>query len=175
MFLFLTVWISIGSIINCQLSTLNSQLYSHPVYVSTTTMDIDAQKRNIDIFIRIFTDDLEIILHHKYDVDGWLGTPAEHSDSRRLLKEYVNERFSIAVNNGEKIVLSTDSISIDNDMMCFFMKGVSKQTIKQIEVNNRLLTDFFEKQSNLVLIGITGQGDKGYILNRKNSTIMLSL
>jgi len=138
-------------------------------------MDVDAEAGNIDLYIRICTEDLEMILHNKYNVDGWIGTPAEHHDSRKLLMKYVNERFTITVNNNEKIALLTDSMAIDNDMMFFYMKGISKQAIKQIEVNNRLLTDFFSNQRNLVLIGITGRSDKGYVLNRNNSTIMLSL
>ena len=166
MLLFFALWINIFS---------PSGLSSHPPLVSITTMDIDAQKRNIELYIRICTEDLEMILHHKYNVEGWIGTPAEHRDSRRLLEEYVNERFTVTVNNSEKITLTTDSMTIDNTMMCFYMRGASKQTIKQIEVNNRLLTDFFAKQKNLVLVGIAGRGDKGYNLNRNNSTIMLSL
>ena len=175
MILFFALWINIGSVLNSQFSILNSQLLAHPPLVSITTMDVDAQKGNIALYIRICTEDLEMILHGKYNIEGWIGTPAEHRDSRRLLEMYVNERFTITVNESEKLVLSTDSMAIDNDMMCFYMNGISNQTIRQIEVNNRLLTDFFSRQRNLVLIGITGRSDKGYVLNRKNSTIMLSL
>jgi len=183
MLLFFALWINIFSVFNSQLSIVNTQLTTlspsglsaHPQLVSITTMDIDSQNKNIKLYIRICIEELEIILHHKYNIDGWIGTSAEHRDSRKLLEEYVNERFTISVNNDEKMLLTTDSIAIDDVMMCFYMRGAAKQTIIQIEVNNRLLTDFFEKQMNLVLIGIAGRTDQGYVLNRQNSTIMLSL
>jgi len=162
MFLFLTVWLNFCSI------------FIHPVYVSMTNMDVDAQKGNIVMSVRIFTDDLETILHNKYNVHSWIGTANEHRDSRRLLVEYVKERFSINVNNGEKLHLAIDSVAIVEDAMWFYMKGVSKKTIRRVEIDNRLLTDFFSNQKNMVIIN-TGRDEKGHILNRKNHIIELSL
>ena len=137
MLLFLTVWLNFCS-----------AFFAHPLYVSYTNVDIDAQERSIVLSIRIFTDDLETILHSKYNIDGWIGTPAEHRDSRRRLEEYVNERFSIVVNGGEKMTLLTDSLTIVEDSMWFHMKGVAKQTIRRMEIENRLLTDFFSTGIN---------------------------
>ena len=148
-----------------------SIFFLHPMYVSITNMDIDSQKGNVILSIRIFTDDLETILHNKYNVDGWIGTPKEHRDSRQLLREYIHERFSIAVNNGKKIDLQTDSISIVEDCMWFYMKGTVQQTIRQVEIDNRLLTDFFAKQKNLMIIN----NKIGRELNRKTHKIELSL
>jgi len=168
MVLFFTVWLNICSL-----------FFAHPAYTSITDMDVDAQRGIVVFNIRIFVDDLETILHNKYDVDGWIGTPKEHRDSRRLLKEYVNERFSITVNNGEKLDLVTDSMTISNEeepMMWFYMKGAANQSIRSIEVENRLLTDFFANQKNLVIIS-TGRNEreKGYDLNRRNYKFELSL
>ena len=163
MALLFTVWINFcGSFL------------AHPVYVSMTNMDIDSQKGDIVLSIRIFTDDLETILHNKYNVHSWIGTPNEHRDSRRLLGEYIHERFSVAVNNGKKLDLQTDSITIADDCMWFYMKGTAQQTIRHVEIDNRLLTDFFSSQTNLVIIG-TGRKENGYKLNRKTHKIELSL
>ena len=164
MLLFFAVWFNFCS-----------TLFAHPLYVSMTDMDIDTQKGSIVLSIRIFTDDLETILHNKYNVDGWIGTPKEHRDSRRLLGEYVNERFSVTVNNGEKLGLVIDSLAIIEDMMYFFMKGIALKPIRHVEIDNRLLTDFFAGQSNLVLISTGGKEKKWDKLNRKNHTIKLSL
>ena len=162
MFLFFTVWLNFCSI------------FVHPLYVSITNMDIDARKGSVVLSISIFTDDLETILHNKYNVDGWIGTPGEHRDGRRLIREYVNERFSIVVNNDEKLDLATDSMTIVEDAMWFYMKGTSKKTIRRMEIDNRLLTDFFSRQTNLVIIN-TGRDEIGRKLDRKNHKIELSL
>jgi len=167
MVLFLSVWFNFCSV-----------LFAHPMYFSITSLDVDAQRRSIILSIRIFTDDLETILHNKYNVDGWIGTPIEHRDSRRLLKEYLNERFSITVNNVEKMILVTDSMVVDRDeesVIWFYLKGVAKQPIQRIEVENRLLTDFFSNQNNLVLISVDQKEKKWDKLNRKKNKIELSL
>jgi len=185
MVLFFTIWINFCSI-----------FLAHPVFFSMTNMDIDSQKGDIVLSIRIFTDDLETILHNRYNVDGWIGTPKEHRDSRRLLSEYIHERFSVAVNKGKKLDLQTDSITIVEDSMWFYMKSAAQQTIRHVEIDNRLLTDFFSNQTNLVIIsanqnetglmhrikywftGVSKDVDSkeyGYKLNRKIHKIELSL
>jgi hypothetical protein len=169
MVLIFTVWLHICG-----------ALFAHPMYLSVTNMDIDAQRGSIVLNVRIFADDLETILHNKYNVDGWIGTPNEHRESRRLLREYVNERFSVTVNNGEKIVLVTDSIIFSREeegaVMWFHMSGVTHRPIRRIEVENRLLTDFFSSQKNVVMLS-TGRSysEKGYVLNRRNFKFELSL
>ena len=164
MVLFFTVWVNVWC----------GFFAHHPMYVSMTNMDIDGQKGNIVLSIRIFTDDLETILHNRYNVEGWIGTPIEHRDSRRLLREYIHERFSVAVNNGIKLDLQTDSITIVEDSMLFYMKGAAQQIIRQVEIDNRLLTDFFSSQTNLVIIS-DNRKENGYKLNRKTHKIELSL
>ena len=164
MILFFIVWLNFCSTVYAM----------HPLYVSMTNMDIDAKSGIVDLNIRIFTDDLETVLHNKYNIHGWIGTEEEEPESRRLLSEYVNERFKIIVNDVVKIDLITDSIVIAEDMLWFYMKGVSKQTIKRVEVSNRLLTDFFSNQTNLMIIG-TGRNEMetGHKLDRTTYKVEL--
>ena len=162
MLLFFVVWVS--------------SVVLHPVYVSMTNMEVDTEEGTIDVSIRIFTDDLETVLHNKYNVHGWIGTQSEHRDSRRLLIEYVNERFSIVVNDDKAVELVTDSITIVDDMLWFSMKGAVSQPITSMEVYNRLLTDFFPSQKNLMIVG-TGENEreKGFNLDRRNYKVELFL
>jgi len=159
MALFLTIWLSI---------------FSHPHHVTVTNMDIDAEKGSIAMSIKIFTYDLETVLHNKYNVDGWIGMSNEHPNARQLMKEYVNERFSVSVNNGAKIELVTDSLTIVADAVFFHMKGEVNETISRVVVDNRLLIEFFSAQNNLVIIN-NGTRDFAYSLNRRNHNIELSL
>jgi hypothetical protein len=163
MILFLTFWLGLSGI-SC----------AHPVYVSVTNMDIDAPKGTVSLSITIFTEDLETVLHNKYSINGWIGTSGEHRDSRRMLGEYLNERFSISVNSGERVSLTTDSTTVVDDAMRFYMKGSAKQPIRNIVIDNRLLTDFFSKQTNLVIIN-SGKKETGHKLDRKNFKVELSL
>jgi hypothetical protein len=78
------------------------------------------------------------------------------------------------VNEGEKINLVTDSITIVEDMMWFYMKGTARQGIDRMEIDNRLLTDFFSSQNNIVIVH-TGRDETGRVLNRQNHKMELSL
>ncbi len=149
-------------------------LWSHPVFVSVTNMDIDAQKKEISMSLSIFTEDMEVVLHNKYNIDGWIGTAQENPQCRELIKQYMNERFVLQVNRNEKLELKTDSIVVRDDAVWIYTKGYSSQFIRSVEIDNRILTDFFSSQTNLVIIN-TGRTEKGYKLSRQKSKIELSL
>ncbi len=149
-------------------------LWLHPVYVSVTNIDVNVPEKQIILSLKIFTDDLETMLHNKYDIAGWIGTKQEHPNSRKLIEAYVAERFTIEINHNEKLNLSTDSISIHEDALWLYMKGISSRPIRYVTIDNRILTDFFRSQTNLVIIN-TGRDEKGYKLDRDKHKIELSL
>ncbi|MDR1667327.1 MAG: hypothetical protein LBS03_06520 [Bacteroidales bacterium] len=146
----------------------------HPVYVSVANMDIDASGEGIALSLKVFADDMETVLHNKYNIDGWIGAPQEHRDSRRLIGEYLSERLVIEANRKERVLMHIDSMSIHEEALWIYMKGKSGETIRHLTIENRVLTDFFRQQTNLVIIG-TGKKEEGYSLNRNHYKIEVSL
>jgi hypothetical protein len=157
---FLTLWI------NCY------TVLAHPVYVSVANMDIDAQGKCVTVSLKVFVGDMETVLHNKYGIDGWIGTPQEHRDSKRLIGEYLGERFTMKVNRYEEIGWQTDSMVINEEALWIYMKGLSTKPIRQAVISNRLLTDFFQTQTNLLIIHTDGR-EEGYKLDRKKYQIEL--
>jgi hypothetical protein len=153
---------------------LHCSVLFHPVYVSVANMDIDASGGGIALSLKVFTDDMETVLHNKYHIDGWIGTPREHRDSRRLIGEYLAERLTIETNRKEKILMRIDSMSVREEALWIYMNGKSGETIRHLTVENKVLTDFFRQQTNLVIIG-TGRKEEGYSLNRNHYKIDVSL
>lgn len=149
-------------------------LFFHPVYVSVMNMDIEASEKKISMSLRVFTDDMETVLHNRYGIDGWIGTSGEHRNSRDLINEYVLEHVAVTVNRRERLNLSTDSMVLHGDALWIYMRGNPSETIRHIEIDNSVLTDFFNTQTNLVIIN-TGREEKGYKLNNRKRKIELSL
>ena len=162
MTLFVAVWMNVCSVL------------FHPLYVSVCNVDIDASHLLVTLSLKVFTDDVETVLHNKYSIDGWVGTPKEHRDSRRLISEYLGERLNVEVNRRNRLVLQTDSMIVNEDALWIYMTGKSADTIRHLAVENRVLTDFFRRQTNLVIIGI-GKREEGYSLNRNNFKLELTL
>ncbi|MDR3094451.1 MAG: hypothetical protein LBU62_07440 [Bacteroidales bacterium] len=162
MTLFLAVWLNVCSAL------------FHPVYVSVCNVDIDASRSVVTLSLKVFTDDMETMLHNKYNINGWIGTPKEHRNSRRLIGEYIAERLSVEVNRRNRLVLQTDSMIVSEGALWIYMTGKSAGAIQHIAVENRVLTDFFRQQTNLVIIGI-GKREEGYSLNRNNCKLELAL
>jgi hypothetical protein len=145
----------------------------HPVYVSVCNVDVDVSRSALSLSLKVFTDDMETVLHNKYNIDGWIGTPKEHRNSRLLIGEYLGERLNVEVNR-RRLVLQTDSMMVHDDALWIYMSGKSENVIRHLAVENRVLTDFFRQQTNLVIIGI-GKREEGYSLNRNNFKLELTL
>jgi hypothetical protein len=137
-------------------------------------MDIDAKGKSIALSLKVFADDMETVLHNKYGIDGWIGSSREHRDARRLIGKYLNERLTIDINRRERMSLQTDSMIVNEEALWIYMKGSAFETIHYVEINHRVLTDFFRTQTNLVIIG-TGKREEGYKLNREKYKIELLL
>ena len=145
----------------------------HHLHISVTDMKVDAQKGTVEMSIRMYAVDLETMLHNKYNIHERLEEPSRF---RAMLEEYVNERFSIVVNNDERVGLVVDSITMVEEMVWFHIRGAAKRPIEHIEINNRLLTEYFSSQSNLMIISATNnERDRTFRLDRRNFKVEFAL
>jgi hypothetical protein len=137
-------------------------------------MDIDAAENRIALSLKVFADDMETMLHNKYGIHGGIGTDREHRDAKRLLMEYLGERLTIEINHREKMTLRMDSMAIHEEAIWLYMQGKSSATMQYVTVHNRVLTDFFRTQSNLVMVS-TGRKEEGYKLDKEKDKIELTI
>ncbi|MDR1672284.1 MAG: hypothetical protein LBS09_02290 [Bacteroidales bacterium] len=124
--------------------------------------------------LRMFADDAETVLHNKYGIDGWIGVQGEHRDARRLLCAYLDEKLTVEANHREKVVLTVDSIVVHEEALWVYMQGRTEDIIRHVTVQQRVLTDFFRTQSNLVIIS-TGKKEEGYKLDKGKDKIELTI
>jgi hypothetical protein len=125
----------------------------HPLHVSVTDIVHDEKERELEIIMRIFTDDLETSIRTQQnspDLD--LLNPAQ-STTDELVKDYVLQRFSVSLDN-KKQALNFLGTEVEGDALLCYIQVRSVKKWRTIEVLNSIVTEIYEDQSNLVHVTV---------------------
>ena len=157
------------------LSGLLSSYTLHKFYVSVTNVDYAPESESVQIITRIFIDDLSDLLLTRYDLKAGLGTESESEAADATIERYFNSKFRVFV-NGEERAYTFLGKKYDRDLVvCFIeVKGVPREGLESVGIQNEILTDLFEEQKNLVHFQVLGN-KKSVVLIRENNKGMLKL
>lgn len=137
--------ISIGAF----LTTLMLASPAHDFHVSVCQGQLrDGQ---LQMTIKLFTDDLETALEQRMDEKLRLGTPDEHPRADSLLRDYLFNNFAIKSSSiGEKPVFVGKEVELE---LCYLYWEYSvSEPLSRLEIRNTLLFELFDDQRNLVHI-----------------------
>lgn len=129
----------------------------HPIHVSVTDVEYDAERKALEIVSHIFLDDLEkhirLIKNEPYlDVLN----PKGDKTSNDLIKNYYKERFKLIVNGKEE---DYNFLGYEHEgaavYIYFELEKVKK--LKSLTVRNEILLQLFDDQVNLVHVKVDGK------------------
>ena len=137
-------------------------------------MEYDEEDEAFQITTRIFIDDLETALNARYEVNAQLATEQEIEQSDALISKYLSSKISVSINGQQRNFKFLGKEYKDDLVICYLeLTKVVLSDMKSIEVENDLLTEFFEEQQNVVHLRI-GDTKKSFILVRENNKGMLN-
>lgn len=138
---------------------------AHVFYVSVTRVKWNSQQQRLDLTVRVFTGDLEQAVAAGGGPKMNLWTAGQRADSEQLVSRYLRERLKVWV-NGQSVPLEFVGMADALDATACFLQIRAIKTIKKIEVENRLLIDLFDEQSNVMQFEV-GSEKKFVNLNKK--------
>lgn len=143
----------------------------HKFYVSVTQIDLATDKKELQITMRIFVDDMNTALEKKHSRKFYIASNNITTEDLKLMKDYLKEHFSIKVNQKPKEVVFYTKEMEDDVLICYLkVENVSKVT--SLEVNNSLFLDVFTEQQNIIHTKISGN-KKSLLLTESNSVGLL--
>lgn len=123
----------------------------HPFHVSVTEIEHKQETKSLEVSSRIFLDDLEEGITTQTDQIFDIVTPDDVAQRDRLVQEYVENRIKVWVNGKEKDMVYIGH-EIDVDVMWCYIEIMGIKKMTKIEVENSVLLDTFDDQTNLVHI-----------------------
>ncbi len=136
----------------------------HKFYVSLVQMDYNEKNSSLEITMKIFTDDLENALKAKSGLLLKLGTPGELSETDSVLSEYISENFNLFL-NGKELKYQYLGKETELDVTWCYLEVTGIGTIEKIGITDKMLTEMFENQSNLIKIKYRNK-ESAALLNR---------
>ena len=138
-------------------------------------MNYSEKDRAFQITTRIFTDDLEAVLLERYGIKTELATEKEAPLADELIEKYLKTKLVVTI-NGSAVPYTYLGKEYDTDITIGYLEipDIDLASLKQVQIQNEVLTDLFEEQQNIVHLKI-GDKKKSFILVRENNKGMLNL
>ena len=139
----------VGIFLVTLLFPLVSAAPAHKFYVSITKIEFVKEKGSLQIITKIFTDDLEKALRHRYDPSISLGTKKETDASREFLQQYLLKKITLKV-NGTRVQPYFIGKEFETDMLVAYMEVEGVVNLKSIEIENKVLIEIYPEQQNII-------------------------
>ena len=139
----------------------------HEFYLSVTDINYVAEKQNLQIISRVFTDDFEDVLNKRYQKDFKLIPSLEVKETEVYIERYINDKLFIE-SKGDILTLKYLGKKYEDDMVYLYIEIENIDKLNSITIENLILTDLFEEQKNMIHFK-SGGFEKSFILEKKLS------
>jgi len=140
----------------------------HKYYVSVTEISYNQKTEQLEVSLKVFNDDWQNALDHRLGQPVNLGSKNEYPKLDSLVSTYLFDSFSIKV-NGEKKKLYLIGSEIEGEATWIYMYIDDVKNVESIEVQNKLLTEMFDEQRNVVQLTF-GKINRSALLTKSRST-----
>ncbi len=131
--------------------------FFHPFYISMTDVNYNEKSHELEISVRIFTDDFENTLrkqHSSINID--IAHPANQTQMNGFVNDYIQHHLSFQI-NGKGGILSFTGYEQEQESIWSYFEIKNVSSVQKITVMNTLLHDYNEGQINIMHIKASGK------------------
>jgi hypothetical protein len=128
---------------------------AHDFHLSRCEINYDTSSGDIQISAHIFIDDLELAMKQTGVHSLYICTPKESAKANEAIESYINQKLSFYA-NGKKLIPVMLGKEASDDFMavwCYF-EIVGYKNLRQVKIENKILTEIFNDQKNIVDITV---------------------
>lgn len=140
---------------------------THDFYLSLTEVNHNIDNKTVEISVKIFTDDLALVLQKSGAPKMELGTENEPPEANELIESYLQSHLEVSI-NGKPINYTYLGKEAELDATWCFLEVENVRKVQTLEVDNTIFLEVFESQTNMVNAFISGRKKSG--LARKGNT-----
>lgn len=153
----------------CTLLLCTLCLMPHDFHVSITQMALNDRSGQLEIAVKVFTDDLETAIQPKGTEPLRLGTEREDPRGKILIGAYINRNLRVKV-DGAPVVLTFLGKEMEADATWCYFESAPIGKFSKLDVTNTLLIDLFDDQVNIIHLKRDGKTKAG-MTNRGQSSV----
>lgn len=123
----------------------------HPYYVSTLEIDYRPDRMALQITMRVFTDDWQLMLNTHYDKTLRLDPDTDTEKVLTHSSDYFQQHLELNL-NGTDVTPSVLGKEYQDDQLLLYLEIVGVAELQTLAVSNRILFAELEGQQNIVRI-----------------------
>lgn len=124
----------------------------HKVHVSVTNLEFNRKSGNLELSVRVFTDDLENALSRsagrRISIDP--ATMSKTPELADLAASYLSRALEIRNRQGRLLKLAWDGIEGQADVYWLYLQARQPAGIEGLQLRNRIFFELFDDQVNIV-------------------------
>lgn len=142
-----------------------NNLHDYHVIISK----IKLKESQMQITHKVFYDDLEKAILQTYNQEVEVDKPLSSTDIE-WIKKYFNANFTLTI-NGKKTELNWVGQELDNELFYVYCSLEKVKRIKSLSIENQLLINTFEDQSNIVHTQLNGERNSFFFRSGKTQQL----
>lgn len=128
----------------------------HPFYLSVTEINYNEGNHHYELSFRLFIDDFELCLGNSSGSSVYLFGSKDSTRNDQLITNYINDHFKLVANNKNIELYFVGYEKEDQAVWCYFESDAELKP-ESINIQNKLLYEKFESQTNIIHLIIEGK------------------
>ena len=146
----------------------------HPIHVSVTNIDLDPDSGIMHLSIKIFADDFQDLILHKYSVQLHITEQEEPGDNIESINRYIGEALQLEINGNAAGELQFVESRLNEEAIWLFYKYEHGGRVRKLRVRNTVMLDKFNDQTNLLIIAYDNR-QNGYRMDNKTTELAFNI
>ncbi len=135
---------------------LSFSVQAHDYHASITDVKYNPKTQNLEVALRVFTDDLEDALSKKNK--DKVSYSSDSDKIKKYLAEYLNTTLSFELTEGKPLKQRIIGSEEETEAVWIYIEvPVQKAALSQLYVKNAVFTELFNDQMNVVNINYKGK------------------
>ena len=123
-------------------------LFSHPFHSTITSFDCKKDNKNIEVTIKIFTNDFEKALRADKNDDLIIDSKNSLYNIDSLMFMYIKQKLIVSIDRDRK-EFSWVGKEIENDITWCYLEIINVDDFSKVSIENKLFLMFFDDQLNI--------------------------
>lgn len=140
----------------------------HDIHVSVTDIEISADGK-IEVVVKVFLDDLMLSMGLELGAE----LPDDYAGSDDLIDKFLENNLEVKI-NGDTIAYVLEDTTPSSPAIWITLVGETLDEIETIEINNKILIDQFDDQTNMINVSYKGERYSD-LLNGDNTKYLVTV
>jgi hypothetical protein len=127
---------------------------AHPFYLGVTHFKLNSKSNTLETSVKLFTNDFETSLKKLNGKTVDLINGSNKEEINKLINKYLQAHLIIKVNE-KNAAFDYIGYEIEKDVTWIYVEYKKIKSLKSLSIENTLLYDSFDKQTNIIRVETT--------------------